>query len=59
MELIDYVLFLIVANCWGISNVLIKKNTKGIKDIKYQSKIKQIKEEMKYLLFNWKVLVYF
>lgn len=55
MNFTDYLIFLIVALLWGFTNVLIKKFTLGIKYIKSESKWQLIYEELKYLLFNWKV----
>lgn len=52
----DYILFLTTALLWGVTNVLIKKNTKGIKEINVEnSKWKQIYAEFRYLLTNYKV----
>jgi len=49
-------LYFITAVLWGVTNVLLKKNSKGIKDIKIEnSKVKQILAELKYLATNWKV----
>lgn len=56
MNLTDYLLFFTTALLWGVTNVLIKRSTKGIKEIKDEnSKLKQIFAEFKYLLSNWKV----
>lgn len=49
-------LYFITAILWGVTNVLLKRNSKGIKDIKVEnSKVKQILAELKYLATNWKV----
>lgn len=56
MNFVDYFLFLSTALLWGVTNVLIKRNTKGIKDINVESsKWKQIYAEFRYLLLNYKV----
>jgi hypothetical protein len=58
MEIVDYVLFLLTATLWGTTNVVLKNTSKGIKDIKIQdSKVKQIAEELKYLITNWRVRI--
>ena len=49
-------LYLMTAILWGVTNVLLKKNSIGIKDIKVKdSRLKQIFAELKYLATNWKV----
>lgn len=56
MNFSDYFLFLSTALLWGVTNVLIKRNTKGIKEINVEtSKWKQIYAEFRYLLLNYKV----
>lgn len=56
MNSTDYLLFFTTAILWGITNVLIKRHTKGIKDINIEhSKWQQIYAEFKYLLLNYKV----
>ncbi|XP_070507827.1 transmembrane protein 234 homolog [Chironomus tepperi] len=53
-------LYVITAILWGITNVLLKKNSKGIKDIKIEnSRVKQILAELKYLATNWKYFTTF
>lgn len=57
MNFFDYFLNIVTACLWGITNVLIKRYTTGIKDINCESRLKQVTAEIKYLLFNWKVLI--
>ncbi|KAL7012331.1 hypothetical protein ACKWTF_014780 [Chironomus riparius] len=53
-------LYFMTAVLWGVTNVLLKRNSKGIKDIKIEnSKVKQILVELKYLATNWKYFTTF
>ncbi|CAG9810896.1 unnamed protein product [Chironomus riparius] len=53
-------LYFMTAVLWGVTNVLLKRNSKGIKDIKIEnSKVNQILAELKYLATNWKYFTTF
>lgn len=56
--LANYLLLVVTALCWGVTNVYIKKGTTGI-DIKSKeagdNKIMQIVLEFRYMLLNWRV----
>jgi Putative transmembrane family 234 len=54
--LLDYFLLFLTALLWGVTNVLIKRTSKGIKELKEESSgVRKILGELKYLIGNWKV----
>lgn len=57
--MLDYILLLITAIFWGVTNVLIKQGSSGINSVKADSKLKQVLQEIKFLIFNWKVRGWF
>lgn len=54
----NYLLLVITALCWGITNVFIKSGSKGVNltTTTGDNKFTQILNEFKYLLQNWKVI---
>lgn len=53
----NYLLLVVTALCWGITNVFIKSGSEGvnINSSTGDNKITQILYEFKFLLNNWKV----
>lgn len=51
----NYILLVITALCWGITNVLIKQGSSGINKVKADGRIAQIWQEIRFLFTNWKV----
>ncbi|GFR88334.1 transmembrane protein 234-like [Elysia marginata] len=55
----DAVNLVVVAALWGMTNPLLKKNSKGIEDINRDGKFSQMMAEFFFLVSNWKYIVSF
>lgn len=55
--MIEFGFLVVCAFCWGVTNVLIKKGSSGINEVKADNKFKQILLEIKFLFINWKVML--
>ncbi|KAK3756125.1 hypothetical protein RRG08_033009 [Elysia crispata] len=55
----DSLCLISVAALWGLTNPLLKKNSKGIEEINRDGKLSQLLAEFFFLITNWKYILSF